>query len=304
MPTWASIAKQEAARGYGAAVILEGASLEESLRHARALAAEGRTLIHPYDDPLVVAGQGTIGLEILGDLADTALIIAPVGGGGLIAGIATAVKGLRRDARVIGVQASACPSAVAALAAGKAVRVEAQRTLADGIRVQEVGATVFPVLRDMVDGIVLVDEEEITAAMLLLLERKRVIAEGAGATPLAALVGGKVPVRRGEKVVLVISGGNVDTFLLERVLRYGMRRNGRILRITVTIEDTPGSLARLLGVIASRGGNILQVNHVRAEPGIPLQDIQVSIDVEVRGSVHGDEMHQVLVGQGYDTVVH
>jgi threonine dehydratase len=304
MPSWASIAKQEAVRGYGAAVILEGASLEESLRHARTLAAEGRTLIHPYDDPLVVAGQGTIGLEILEDLPDTDCIIAPVGGGGLIAGIATAVKGLHRDARVIGVQAAACPSAVAALAAGKVVRVAAQRTLADGIRVQEVGASVFPVLRDVVDSIVLVDEEEITAAMILLLERKRIIAEGAGATPLAALMGGKVQVRRGETVVLVVSGGNVDTFLLERVLRYGMRRSGRILRVTVTVEDSPGSLARLIGVIASQGGNILQVNHIRAEPGIPLQDIQVSIDVEVRGSTHGDEMHQALTGQGYDTVVH
>jgi threonine dehydratase len=204
---------------------------------------------------------------------------------------------------VIGVQAAACPSAVAALAAGKVVRVEAKKTIADGIRVREIGESIFPVLRDRVDGITLVGEDEIAAAMLLLLERKKVVAEGAGAAPLAALMGGHVEVRRGEKVVLIVSGGNVDAFLMERVIRFGLRRNGRIIRVTGRLEDAPGSLAGLLGVIASRGGNILQVSQVRAEPGIPIQDIQVSIDVEVRGQAHGDEMRRVLGEQGYDVVL-
>jgi len=303
MPAWTSITKQEAAKGYGAEVIVQGSSLEESLEAARRLAAGGRTLIHPYDDPLVVAGQGTIGLEILESLPDADTVIVPVGGGGLIAGIATAVKGIRPNIRVVGAQAAACPSAVAALAAGKVVRVNAQKTIADGIRVQQIGESVFPVLQEKVDGVVLVGEEEIALAMLLLLERKRVIAEGAGAVTLAALMNGQVPVRRSEKVVLIVSGGNVDSFLLERVMRYGLRRSGRILHITTRIEDTPGNLARLLGVIASEGGNILQINHVRAEPGMPLQDIEVSIDIEVRGQPHGDELRKALREQGYASIL-
>ena len=197
MPVWASVSKQAAARSYGATVILSGANLEESIRHAKDLAKDGMTYIPAFDDPEIIAGQGTVGLEILEDLPETDLILVPVGGGGLIAGITVAVKGMDPRVRVFGVQAAACPSAVEAVKAGGPVLVEAGATLADGIRVRQVGDLAFPIIRDLVEEIVLVEEEEIARAMLLLLERKRVIAEGAGAAPLAALLSGKVKIEGG-----------------------------------------------------------------------------------------------------------
>ena len=185
MPSWASLAKQEATRGYGAEVLLYGSSLEESIVRAGELAREGRLFIHPYDDDDVIAGQGTIGTEILGDLPGADMIVVPVGGGGLIAGIATAAKTMKTDIRIIGVQAAACPSVPGSMAAGSPVRVTAGPTIADGIRVAESGARTFPVIREFVDQVVLVSEEEIADAMLLLLERKHVVAEGQTLSQLA-----------------------------------------------------------------------------------------------------------------------
>ncbi|MFA5267887.1 MAG: threonine/serine dehydratase, partial [Methanoregula sp.] len=190
MPSWASISKQEATRGYDAEVLLYGSSLEESITRSGELAREGRLFIHPYDDDDVIAGQGTIGIEILDDLQNADMIIVPVGGGGLIAGIATAVKAIKPGISVTGVQAAACPSASEAVAAGSPVWVTARPTIADGIRVAKSGARTFPVLKNLVDRIVLATEDEIADAMLLLLERKHVVAEGAGAAPLAALLNG------------------------------------------------------------------------------------------------------------------
>jgi len=188
MPEWAAISKQEATRGYGAQVILHGRTLEESIARAESLAAEGRLFIHPFDDGEVIAGQGTIGLEILADLPETDLIVVPVGGGGLIAGIATAAKALRPEVSIVGVQAAACPSAEESLRQGRPAPVRAGQTIADGIRVAETGNSTFPAIRDLVDTIVVVTEEEIADAMLLLLERKHIVAEGAGADPPAALM--------------------------------------------------------------------------------------------------------------------
>ena len=208
MPTWVSLAKQEATTGYGARIILAGESLEESIEVAKRMAAEqDLTFIHPYDDPMIIAGQGTIGLEILSDLPDVQCVVVPVGGGGLIAGIATAMTALRPGIRVVGVQADACPSAQEAIRAGHPVTVEARPTIADGIRVKRTGEIAFPVIRDLVQDIVLVGEEDIVDAVLTLLERKKVLSEGAGAAPLAALLAGAVRVRPGEKVAAVISGG-------------------------------------------------------------------------------------------------
>jgi len=299
MPVWASVSKQAAARYYGAEVILSGASLEESIGHAQVLAGTGMTYIPAFDDPGVIAGQGTIGLEILEDLPGTDLILVPVGGGGLVAGIAVAAKGIDPGVRVWGIQAAACPSATEAVRAGRPVLVEAAPTLADGIRVRRVGDLAFPVIRDLVEEIVLVEEEEIARGMLLLLERKRVIAEGAGAAPLAALLSGKVKAREGSRVVLVVSGGNVDTPLLDRVIHQGLVRNGRILLAEVILEDVPGALAGLLSVIAKSGGNILQIREARGGRDLPVLAVRVSLEIETRNREHGEEIVRGVEGAGY-----
>lgn len=299
MPVWASVSKQAAARAYGARVILEGGTLEESMAHAGELAASGMTFIPAFDDPAIIAGQGTIGLEILGDLPGTGLVLVPVGGGGLIAGIAAAVKGIDPRVRVAGVQAAACPSAAGALSAGRPVTVDARPTLADGIRVRRVGELAFPLLRDLVEEIHLVEEEEIAEAMLLLLERKKVIAEGAGAAPLAALLSGRVRPPEGSPAVLVVSGGNVDTPLLDRVIHQGLVRGGRMLQAEVILEDVPGALARLLGVIAGAGGNILQIHHVRGGRELPVLAVRVALEIETRDREHGRAIVGEVEGAGY-----
>ncbi|MBP1928383.1 threonine dehydratase [Methanolinea mesophila] len=300
MPEWTSLSKQEASRGYGARVILAGTSLEESIVRAKELAGtEGMMFIHPYDDPAVVAGQGTIGLEILADLPDVDRVLVPVGGGGLIAGIALAVRGLRRSARVTGVQASACPSAIASRERGGPVAVDAESTIADGIRVKRTGDLTFPLIRDLVDQVVAVEEQAILDAVLLLLERKKVLAEGAGAVPLAALLSGAVAVTPGEKVVLVISGGNVDTFLLERILKRGLFDSGRIARIAVLIKEDSRSLPALLEVVSREGGVIGAVDQDRDDPGVPLDRMRVRIEVETRGPDHRDRILSALQRAGY-----
>ena len=201
--------------------------------------------------------------------------------------------------RVWGVQAAACPSAVEAVKAGGPVLVEAGATLADGIRVRQVGDFAFPIIRDLVEEIVLVEEEEIARAMLLLLERKRVIAEGAGAAPLAALLSGKVKIRQGSRVVLVVSGGNVDTPLLDRVIHQGLVRNGRVLQAEVVLEDVPGALARLLSVIATAGGNILQIHHVRGGRDLRVQAVRVALEVETRDEEHRRGVVREVEKAGY-----
>ncbi|MDD1646998.1 MAG: threonine ammonia-lyase [Methanomicrobiales archaeon] len=299
MPAWASISKQAATRAYGAEVILHGTSLEESLDRARELATGGRILVHAYDDPLVIAGQGTIGLEIHEDLPSVDQVIVPVGGGGLVAGIATALRGRNPGVRVTGVQAAACPSAVEALRAGKPVTVGSRPTLADGIRVRRVGDLSFPVIRDLVDRVVLVDEDAIADAMLLLLERKKVLSEGAGAAPLAAVLSGSAGIVPGSRVVLVVSGGNLDIPLLERVIRWGLVRTGRVLHLTATIDDAPGTLSGMLSLIGSAGGNILHIHHGRGDPGIGVTAVRLDLVIETRGPDHSRRIGDELRKHGY-----
>jgi threonine dehydratase len=299
MPSWASIAKQEATRGYGADVVMYGSSLEESIVRSEELAQEGRLVIHPYDDDDVIAGQGTIGLEILDDLPCADMIIVPVGGGGLIAGIATAAKAINPGICIIGAQAAACPSAFEAIAAGSPIRVTAQPTIADGIRVAESGARTFPVLQELVDQVVLASEDEIADAMLLLLERKHVVAEGAGAAPLAVLLNGSIAIPQGSTVVLVISGGNIDSAQLFRIVRQAMARQGRILRFSVLLNDRPGALAELLSVIAMQGANILHIDHTQGEGEVPVMMARVEIEIETRGREHAGAVRTALEERGY-----
>jgi len=299
MPEWASISKQEATCNYGGQVMLWGKSIGESLEKAREIASQGKTFIHPFDDVDIITGQGTLGLEILEELPDTQMIIAPVGGGGLISGIALAAKALSSGARVIGVQAGVCPSAAEALQRGHVKTVRAQPSIADGISVRQVGERTFKVLQSCVDRIALVDEAGIAGAILMLLERKKVLAEGAGAVPLAALLNGAVSAPRGGKLVLVISGGNVDSPLLGRILHQGLLKNGRIMRIQVQLDDTPGALARLLSLIARRKANVLHIFHDRNVMNAPLFVTSVSLELETRGTPHIREVFEEIEQAGY-----
>jgi threonine dehydratase len=300
MPQWASITKQEATRSYGGQVVIYGASVEESLEKAAELAREGRAFIHPFDDWDVMAGQGTVALEIFEDLDRVDMLLMPVGGGGLIAGISAVARALNPAAAVIGVQSAACPAASAAIGKGRAIRIDARPTLADGIHVEQMGRLSFEMIRNHVDRVVLVDEEQIAAAMLMLLERRKVLAEGAGAAPLAAVMGGAVDLPQGGCMVLVISGGNVDSPLLDRILRKGLRKNGRIMRVCVSLEDVPGALARLLTLVAGLEANVLHILHDRQVPGLPIHITCVDLELETRGHDHVSAVARELRLAGYD----
>jgi threonine dehydratase len=303
MPQWASITKQEATRGYGGKVVIAGQSLGESLKIAEDMAGEDKTFIHPFDDPDIIAGQGTAALEILEDLKEVDSILVPVGGGGLISGIAFAAKAIRPQVKIIGVQSSACPSAFESYRKGEITRVESEQSIADGISVKQVGALNFPIIRNFVDDVVLVGEDHIAAAILLLLERKKILAEGAGAVSLGALLNGSVVVPRGCRVVLVISGGNVDSSLLGRMLSQGLLKNGRIMRFRVRLDDIPGALAKLLALISGLNANVLHVHHDRNIRGLHIYDTRVDLELETRGPEHVDEIADQLNAAGYELEV-
>lgn len=304
MPEWVSLSKQEATVKYGARIILKGKTLEESIGHACELAKEEEyTFIHPYNDPAIIAGQGTIGLEIMEDLPTTDHIIVPVGGGGLIAGIATAAKALRPSVHITGVQAASCPSAVEALRKGRPVTVESGPTIADGIRVKRTGDRCFPIISDLVDNILLVEEREIQKAVVFLLERKKILSEGAGAVSLAALLDKQIHIGAHEKVVAVVSGGNMDAFLLERLLRLGLFYSDRIMQCSVLLEDESKTLPGLLDLLGQQGAVISRVDPVRAEPGLPLHQVRVALELEIRGADHRDRILDLLKEKGYRVIL-
>ena len=299
MPQGASISKQEATRNYGGNVILQGQSVSESIEVARQLAEEGRLFIHPFDDPLIIAGQGTVALEILADLPDVQTILVPVGGGGFIAGIALAAKQLCPAIQIVGVEAAACPSASAALKQQEAISVPGQASIADGIHVRQVGRTPFEIIRKLVEDVVCVDEDRIAAAVLLLMERKKIVAEGSGAAPLAALMSGAVKLPRGHKTVLLISGGNLDSPLLGRIINSGVSQSGRVMRVGVELPDVPGALSRLLARVADRNANVLHIYHNRSRRDLPINTTLVELELETRGETHVAEVMQDLRDAGY-----
>jgi threonine dehydratase len=300
MPAWASITKQEATRFYGGKVVIEGLSLPESIQKAMDLVAGGMTFIHPYDDQEIIAGQGTVALEIFSEMSDPDFILVPTGGGGLVAGMAVASKAIRSETRIVGVQAANCPSAQRSCESGKIVQVEAKKTIADGIAVKQPGELNFQILQEKVDDIVLVDEEQIVHAVLMLLERKKILAEGSGAVPVGAMLHSSIDIPKGSKVVLVISGGNVDTPLLDRIIRQGLMRSGRMTRFAVTLDDVPGSLAGLLTRIAECQANVLHVAHRRRVAGLPISMSRVELDIETRGWQHAEKVTADLRAAGYD----
>jgi threonine dehydratase len=299
MPTYAPLIKVTSARRYGAEVVLHGADYDEAYEHARALGdARGAVFVHPFDDARVVAGQGTIGLELLEQVPDLDAVVAPVGGGGLIGGLAVAIKACRPSARVIGVQSAAVPAMQAALRARERVRLPAGATLADGIAVRQVGALTLALAARLVDDIVTVDEEELANAILLLLEIEKTVAEGAGAAPLAALLNRPLGLG-GARVVLVLSGGNIDVTMLARIIERGLVKDGRLVRLGVVLQDRPGALARLTALIAEERVNVLQIEHDRAFSRQAIGSTEVELTLETSGRKQIDALKQRLEVAGY-----
>jgi threonine dehydratase len=299
MPRGASISKQLAVQGYGAHLVLHGHDLFEALEKARELVAQGYIFIHPYDDLEVVAGQGTLGLEILEDLPDVDTVVIPIGGGGLAAGSALALKEQRPDIKIIGVQTAQVPSLAQSLEQNQPVFTEAKPTLADGIRVPVIGRHTFPYLKKYLDDVVLVEETDIALAVLVLLEKKKVLAEGAGAAPAAAFLGPLKGRDLGRKIVLVISGGNIDIPLLERVLVRALLNHRRLLTLKVVLSDSPGSLGRLASLLGQEEANILHLFHDRMARDLPLEMTRVEVHLEIRGPEHGDRVISALQQAGY-----
>ena len=299
IPTHAPLVKATAARRYGAEVVLHGANYDEAYERARALEGErGAVFVHPFDDARVVAGQGTIGLELLEQVDALDAVIVPVGGGGLIAGVALALKAHRPDVRVIGVQAAAVPGMQRALMGRERVRVPAGATIADGIAVREVGELTFALAARLVDEMVTVDEEELANAVLLLLEIEKTVVEGAGAAPLAALVHRPLGLA-GRRVVLVLSGGNIDVTMLARIIERGLVKDGRLVRLGVALQDRPGALARLTSLIAEERVNILQIEHDRAFSRQAIGVTEVELTLETSGRKQIDGLKQRLDAAGY-----
>ncbi|EPZ49040.1 threonine ammonia-lyase [Alicyclobacillus acidoterrestris] len=303
MPEGASLAKIAATQAYGANVVLHGASYDDAYAHAVALRDErGYTYVHAFDDEAIIAGQGTMGLEMLEQLPDADAIVIPMGGGGLAAGIALAVKSLKKDIRVIGVEATAVPSVRESLELGRPTTVTAQATLADGIAVQRPGDLSYALIKQYVDDVVLVEEEEISRAMVLLLERCKIVAEGAAATSVAAAINRKIPSGLG-KVICVLSGGNVDVTVLSRIIEHGLIESGRFLRLAVTLLDRPGALKDLLDVLAALRANVLSIRHHRVGTHIHLGQTEVELDLETRDKKHIETLCTALRERGYTPVL-
>jgi threonine dehydratase len=296
MPVDAPLAKQVATADYGAEVVLAGETFEESFAAASA-DADGRVLVPPFDDEAVIAGQGTIGLELLEQVPDADTIVVPLGGGGLLSGIATAVKALRPEVRLIGVQAAGCAAWRPSLAAGRPVEIERGTTIADGIAVQRPGDITFPLVQRLVDDVVEVTEDEICRAVVVLLERSKLMVEGAGAAGLAALLAGKVTAR---EAVCVLSGGNLDAGMLQVIVRFGLTRNGRFLRLRTQMPDRPGALKRLTDLFAENRVNILDIDYHRdGAIELGVNDVRVLISVETRDFEHGERVIELISAAGY-----
>ena len=301
MPVATPLIKVTSTRGYGAEVVLHGNNYDDAFEEARRRAEASKlTFIHAFDDEAVMAGQGTIGLELLEQNPYLEAVIVPIGGGGMISGIAVAMKETNPRVRIIGVQTERVASMKAALQAKKPVVVPAAPTIADGIAVRRAGERTLPVVAKYVDEIVTVDEEEVANAILLLLEREKTVAEGAGAASLAALVSGRTRLS-GKKVAVVVGGGNIDVNLLSRIIERGLVKDGRLVRLRVRIPDHAGALHRLLGVIAEGRANIIEIEHNRAFSKVDLGETAVDVTLETRGKDHIEALENALRSAGYES---
>lgn len=299
MPLPTPLTKVSATRAYGAEVVLHGANYDEAYARAVEVGRQDRlTLIHAFDDEAVIAGQGTLGLEILQQHPDIEAVVVPIGGGGLISGIACAVKETNPSVKVFGVQPARIPSMKAAVAEGKPVTLNSAKTIADGIAVRRAGELTLPIVRKYVDEIVTVEEEEIANAILLLLEREKTLAEGAGAAALAAVLNRKLQLA-GKRIAVLVCGGNIDVTLLARIIERGLVKDGRLVRLRIHLPDYPGALHRLTGILADHRANIVETAYDRAYHGVNLGDTAIDITMETRGPDHIAELLSALVGGGY-----
>src|SRR4051794_8406517 len=298
MPEGAPLPKVSATKGYGASIEYAGNSVDDALEAARDFARNtGAILIHPFDHPDVIAGQGTVGLEILDQCPDVGTIITAVGGGGLISGVAVAAKALKPDVRIIGVQASGAASYPPSLAAGAPQKLPESTTIADGIAVLRPGDLNFAHVSKLVDDFVTVSDEDLSAALLVLLERHKMVVEPAGGAAVAALLTEKMDLAG--PVVAILSGGNIDPMLLLKVIEHGLASAGRFQRLAVRCADQPGELARLLGEIAEQRANIVDVFHTRQNPRLSFGEVEVALSVETRGPDHSAALIGALRGSGY-----
>jgi threonine dehydratase len=298
MPNGAPLPKIAATKGYGAKIQFAGSTVDEALLAAREFAERtGAVFIHPFDHPDVIAGQGTVGLELVEQMPDVKTIVCAIGGGGLISGIAVAAKTLRPDVRVVGVQASGAACYPPSLSAGRPVRLASYSTIADGIAVGCPGDLPFAHIAKLVDDVVTVTDEDISRALLLLLERCKQVVEPAGGVGVAALLAGAVQVE--PPVAVVLSGGNIDPLLMLRLIEHGLTAAGRYLTLTVRCGDRPGQLARVLSQVAEQGGNVLDVQHRRHDPRLRLGEVEIALSVETRGAEHSDRLVTALRAAGY-----
>jgi threonine dehydratase len=299
MPMMTPLVKVNATRNYGGEVVLHGANYDEAYEEACRLAAlEGLVFIHPFDDPAVIAGQGTIALEILEQVSDVEAVVVPIGGGGLISGIACAMKSLRPNVRIIGVQAARMPSMQTALKEHRPVTIDSNTTIADGIAVRRSGEITVPLVERYVDELVVAEEEEIASGILTLLEREKTLAEGAGAAGVAALLHHKTTLRD-QKTVALVCGGNIDVSLLARIIQRGLAKDGRLVRLQIHLSDRPGSLHQLTRLLTVHQANIVELHHDRTYYGVNLGDTMIDVTLEARGE---EQIQQILHGlrqEGY-----
>jgi threonine dehydratase len=301
MPVTAPIAKLEAAATLGAAIELHGDTVTEALERARERAAEtGLAFIHPFEDPDVIAGQGGVGLELLEQVPDMSRAVIPVGGGGLVSGIAIAIKSVKPDVQIVGVQVDACAPLAASLAAGRVVAVDSALTIADGIAVKRPGELTLSLIREWVDEVIAVPEDDVAEAMVFLMERSKLVVEGAGAVGVAALLCGRLRGNAGDgTTVVVLSGGNVDPGLLADIARRHESQAGRRLVLLARLPDLPGSLARLLTLIGERGANVRDVSHIREGLDLHIRETAVQLVLETRGPDHAQAVTAAIRDAGY-----
>jgi threonine dehydratase len=299
MPETTPLVKIQSTRKFGATVELYGRGYDEAAQRAGELASEQNLVyVHPFDDLRVIAGQGTLGLELLAQRPDLEAVVVPVGGGGLIAGVACAIKELRPDVRIYGVESEIFPNMKWALESATGPTIPGGKTIADGIAVRRIGTLTLPIVSRYVDQLVLVDEEEIAEAILLLFEQEKTVAEGAGAVGLAALVHGRLPVK-GKKVALVLSGGNIDVNLMARIIDRGLVKTGRLARLELSAPDEAGTLARIAQAVAATRANILEINHDRTFSGGELGETSIELVLETFGFDHVEEVKRALFAAGY-----
>jgi threonine dehydratase len=301
MPERTPLVKVLATERYGANVVMHGSVYDEAMAEAlRLREQEGSTLIHPFDDPAIIAGQGTIGLELLEQCPEMDAVVVGVGGGGIISGIAVAIKETRPEVRVIGVESAVLPAAYASRQAGRLVTIPPAETIAEGIAVRRIGDNTHELIERYVDELVTVSEEEIAAGVLLLLEREKTVAEAACATTVAAVVDGHIQGLKGKNVVMVLSGGNIDVSLMSRIIERGLVQDGRRAYMRVRIKDRPGALAALTAMLAETGANILKLDHNRANADLWVTEAEIDLGLETRGRAHVEQIAARLVAAGYE----